>query len=278
MKNEKITVDNFISEKNLSIAWAKAFLKTIDAGINEISPLLIEVSELSGNRISETLSIRDTLDSELERVKKLSCNKNADVKKKSGASLMSVHATANTIFPLSLWKKKRERALLFKRYKKIFCKLQKEDKLNKYGTYFERLINFCPKNQQNGFNQLEKIIEIYQSGNRRRSALQATLLDPSKDLTAQRQRGFPCLQQVAFIPIENEELMIVGFYPKELIFERAYGNYLGLCRLGLFMAHEMGLRLSKMQCLIGVAKHSNFAKSELKKLEGKLKDLLKYHD
>ena len=32
-------------------------------------------------------------------------------------------------------------------------------------------------------------------------------------------------------------------------FERAYGNYLGLCHLGRFMAHEMGLTLSQVVCI-----------------------------
>ena len=31
--------------------------------------------------------------------------------------------------------------------------------------------------------------------------------------------------------------------------ERAYGNYLGLCRLGRFMAHEMGLKFDQMTCI-----------------------------
>ena len=33
------------------------------------------------------------------------------------------------------------------------------------------------------------------------------------------------------------------------MYERAYGNYLGLCRLGRFMAHEMGLTLSQIVCI-----------------------------
>ena len=35
---------------------------------------------------------------------------------------------------------------------------------------------------------------------------------------------------------------MTGFYATQYVVERAYGNYLGLCRLGEFMAHEMGLK------------------------------------
>jgi hypothetical protein len=40
----------------------------------------------------------------------------------------------------------------------------------------------------------------------------------------------------------------------QYLFERAYGNYLGLVRLGRFMAHEMGLQLERVVCMAAVAK------------------------
>jgi thymidylate synthase len=250
--------NHFVFEENLSLAWAKAFLKTIDVGVKEISPLVVVVSGIKDEEIPESESIRKLLD-----------------KKLSNTQLWSTHATANTIFPSSLWSKKRERSYLYERYLKIRDQLRKI-RPNCYGLYFERLIDFGLNNSSDskGVNQLEEVIEIFRSGNHRRSVLQASVFDPSKDLTKQRQRGFPCLQQVSFVPLENDELMISGYYPRELIFERAYGNYLGLCRLGHFMAHEMGLRLTKMQCMIGAAKYADKKKRDLEDLEGKLKELV----
>jgi len=40
----------------------------------------------------------------------------------------------------------------------------------------------------------------------------------------------------------------------QYLFERAYGNYLGLKRLGEFMAHEMSLRLERVICIAAVGK------------------------
>ncbi len=40
----------------------------------------------------------------------------------------------------------------------------------------------------------------------------------------------------------------------QYLFERAYGNYLGLKRLGDFMAHEMSLTLERVVCIAAVGK------------------------
>ena len=52
-----------------------------------------------------------------------------------------------------------------------------------------------------------------------------------------------------------------AFYATQLLFNKAYGNYLGLCRLGDFMAHEMGLTFERMNCFVGVAKIDNINKN-----------------
>ena len=44
-----------------------------------------------------------------------------------------------------------------------------------------------------------------------------------------------------------------AFYATQYMVERAYGNYLGLCRLGRFMAHELDMRLTRMTCFTGIA-------------------------
>ena len=162
---------------------------------------------------------------------------------------LSCQEVANTIFPNSLWNPQRPRADLYKRYLSIIHRVRKH-RGNRYGVYFQRLISFGSTDEaKESVNQLEFIISTWLGGNRRRSALQASLLDPWVDHTNQPVRGFPCLQQVAFAPGRDGSLTVTGFYAKQYIYERAYGNYLGLCRLGHFMAHEMGLTLSRVVCI-----------------------------
>ena len=176
--------------------------------------------KLRADTPSEVPSIRTILDQTLSGFGKHSCS-----------------TVASTIFPSSLWDPKKHRKELFARYEKILPDLRKYHG-NANGLYFERLIGFRE------FNQLNHIIETRLGGNHRRSAFQATIFDPNRDHTNQRQRGFPCLQQVIFSPRKNQELSITGVYATQYIFERAYGNYLGLYHLGQFVAHELGPRTS----------------------------------
>ena len=44
-----------------------------------------------------------------------------------------------------------------------------------------------------------------------------------------------------------------AFYAKQYMVERGYGNYLGLCRLGEFVAHELGLSLTRVTLHVGSA-------------------------
>jgi len=62
------------------------------------------------------------------------------------------------------------------------------------------------------------------------------------------------MQQVAFIPEGTNGLRISALYPMQYLWARAYGNYLGLMRLGQFMAAEMGLELTGLTCIALVAK------------------------
>lgn len=230
-----------IEESNLSVAWGKAFLEVVRAG--EIAPLVVVIKDLDNSEPPEVPAIREALDHALEAEGKGSC-----------------HTVANTIFPSRMWNPEADRQVLYKRYLRLLPRVRRHNN-NRYGVYFERLIAFGHDgNFQGGTNQLERIIQIWhQSLHRsrprrpRRTALQAALFDPRKDLTSQELRGFPCLQQIAFAWQGTNGLSVTGFYATQYIFERAYGNYLGLCRLGRFMAHEMGLRLAQVTCIASPA-------------------------
>jgi len=224
-----------IVENNLSVAWSKAFLKVFEAG--EIAPLVVVIEGLNNQDVPEVPSIRSELDFALATDKKAA----------------SCEETANTIFPNSLWNPQTDRHSLYARYNKIFPRIRKHRR-NRNGVYFQRLIDFGSNGDKHGVNQLEHVISTWRAGNHRRTALQAAIFEPARDHTNQRQRGFPCLQQVAFARTKDDGLAVTGFYAMQYIFGRAYGNYLGLCRLGQFMAYEMELTLSRVTCIATPAK------------------------
>jgi thymidylate synthase len=255
---------NYIEEKNLSIAWAKAFLSTLDAAGGEISPLMVKVTGFNNGVVLEDKNIRELI------------NGNTTLKLRYKLSKDYVETIAGTIFPQSLWNAKRERQLLYDRYSKTYPKM-KQARANYNGMYFQRLIAF-ENGDEYPINQLEHIIATWEKDVHRRSALQASIFDPRKDHTFQKQRGFPCLQQIAFTPLGtngSKGLRITGFYAKQLLFEKAYGNYLGLCRLGQFMAKEMGIELNEMVCIASVARYADrFAKQEIESIKQELRLLI----
>ncbi len=245
---------HYLVESDLSRAWARAFLAAMEPGVDEISPLCVAVMGLDEGRPAEETGIREALNGTLAAHDKL-----------------PVHTVANTIFPRSRWKPELGHERLFERYVKMLPMIKKADPhRNRNGTYFERMTAFGPDK----INQLEHIIDTYVGGNRRRSALQAVIFDPAKDHTDQPQRGFPCLQYVSFAPFDGTKLRVTGVYATQYLFEKAYGNYLGLYDLGRFMAHELGLELAQLNCIASVAKRGAPSKKSLRDLASELEGFL----
>jgi hypothetical protein len=241
----------FIKETNLSHAWGRAFLHIIDHPGKKISPLLISLSGFIDGGPQESQAIRQVLDHCLINNKK---------------PQQQIHTVANTIFPASYWKSaKLDRQKLFDTYLKSLPRIKALAKSkNRHGLYFERLISFDSNLEKSTNNQLEYIISQYNlHPDCRASMLQACIFDPKRDHSATAQLGFPCLQHISFVPDNKDKtLTINAFYATQQLFNKAYGNYLGLCRLGNFMAHEMGLNFDRMNCYVGIAKVDNVGKTD----------------
>lgn len=247
MKNNSRTAP--IHGHNLSDAWAKAFLSSFNSSGGELAPGIVSFDVDTGDNWElEIDSIRQALDDQL------------DIRKDS-ANTSNMETVAGTIFPETIWKRcGGDRKILFAEYEKMWPFIMK-CKSNKWGTYFRRLTAFGKANEKVTVCQLEKIISFWNDGGRRRSALQAALFDPYQDFRNGPFLGFPCLQQLIFHPKGSngsDGLEVMALYANQLLFEKAYGNYRGLYRLGKFMAGEMGLKLTGVTCM---ASHLTLCKS-----------------
>jgi len=217
---------------NLSLAWSEVFLKLLERGVDKLSPAVVSITDFEDSGLPvEYGPIREALDV---------------------INVQSSQTVASTIFPNSLWSPAAENDAqqLYDRYERVWPRIKKDHR-NRNGVYFRRLTAFSPKTTEGvstRVNQLQHVIDIFRGGNHRHSALQASILDPTRDHTNAPLRGFPCLQQVAFGG-EGEGLEVTGFYALQHHVSKAYGNYLGLCWLGRFMAKQMGLRLSQVTCV-----------------------------
>lgn len=256
MRNERV-----IEGGNLSDAWGKAFLLAFSSGSPLLNltvgfPVYGEADDLFDSSQNEICQIRSALDETLKLYQK-----------------HSVHTIANTIFP-SFWDSERPNDELYARYMTMWSRLKKHDG-NRKGTYFQRMIAYGLEGDvatEATVNQLKHVIETYVvEGNTRRSALSISITNPFTDHTHQRQRGFPCLQHVHFVPGKKDNsLTITGIYSTQLLFEKAYGNYLGLYRLGRFMAKNMGLKLVRVECnasRLNLFGDNDVSKSKLEKLK-----------
>lgn len=234
---------------NVSEAWARAYLKVVGSPGNEVAPLVVTFTGVTADRVEEHPDFRAALDA---------CLLENDMQK--------VDTVAGTIFPQSLWNFARDRAHLYEEYKANlpwYC--QQAMSKNRRGLYFARLTGFDmdPKTAEThepkdthmpGGNQLEFIIENCKKG-KRRSMFQAAIFDPHRDSVRDAQLGFPCLQHIQVLPdFDSKSLDLNAFYATQQIFEKGYGNYLGLARLASFIAGEVGIEKARVTCFIGVEK------------------------
>ncbi|WP_022693149.1 thymidylate synthase family protein [Ponticaulis koreensis] len=253
-----------IAQNSVSKAWAQALLYVLDHPGTEIAPLILSIDCVNGQYIDDP---SDPVYSALDAVL-------------STKGRPSIENVAFTIFP----ERYRQivggdRNALFDLYRRSFPRMQERKKsLNGRGLYFQRMIMYdgAPCNG----NQLEWILSQYQKRTSvRRSMLQATVFDARKDHVASAQLGFPCLQHVSFEPT-TAGLVLNAFYATQQLFDKAYGNYLGLLHLGQFMAAQMGTALVRLNVMVGVAKLERITKSDpaLKQLVAIAKALVENHE
>ena len=227
----------YIEGKNLSDAWVRTFKKCMETPRATIASAIVsfDIMEEDNSWQLETPEIRSALDSVLNKFKIVSANQS------------NIETVAGTIFPESVWKRsKNSREELFRIYDKMWPLIKKCRPANTHGTYFRRLTEF------KGTNQLKCIIDAWGKDIHRHSALQAGIFDPTEDHRCTPYLGFPCLQQVVFHPkgpSGSEGMNVVAFYANQYLLDKAYGNYLGLYRLGRFMAGQMGLVLKSVTCI-----------------------------
>jgi len=238
--------DRFVEADNLSLAWRRAIQLVGAPGRKEVAPLIVSMTGFDPQgHLAEDASIRKALDVLLRR-----------------RTCESVETVANTIFPISLWNPAASREQLFDRYRRISARVRKASRKNTRGRYFDRMIDNGAEGCE---NQLEFIIRAYRSRDAvRRSILQVAVFDPRKDHTPAARMGFPCLQHVTFAPTP-EGLSVNAFYATQYMVEKAYGNYVGLCHLGRFVAHELEIRLARVTCYAGIAE-LDVSKKDLKPL------------
>ncbi|WP_169973951.1 hypothetical protein [Tautonia rosea] len=251
---------NDFRESSIERAWSHVFLKAVAHPSCELAPFTMTIASDSG------LVLPDTLTHPLVRA--LDACLGANNKR-------PVEEVAFPLFPERVWRffdpDRHEFYAEYLRDQPTYVSW--EPHKNQGGTYFGRLIGFGVHHKTRELlpsagsstlgregNQIEHVIRRCQRSvelGRRvpRMQLQATTFDPFRDLTLTGQPKFPCLQHLTFdLDVRAGTLAMNAFYATQKLFVKAFGNWLGLCRLGRFVAGQSGLRLSRFTCFVGVQK------------------------
>jgi hypothetical protein len=241
------------SSPNLSLAWKGAFEYVMSVSDAMLRPTIVTIGGFDGPTPPEVSAIRSAVEADLQaRCRSLTCDR-----------------IAFTIFPHEFWKPGRPESELFEFYRKAYPKLiARAKKANSQwgrGTYFHRLI--APHDDYNQ-NQLAHVIARWNSRCHHGMVTQLSCREVPTDQNNSPRPGFPCLQQIGLsysrVGDGAYELWLNAFYPLQDMVTRAYGNYLGLCRLGSFLAHYMnGCRFAGLNCFVAKPSLGNVNKGDL---------------
>lgn len=172
--------------------------------------------------------------------------------------LRSVESVANTIFPADLYAPEFGREAARRLYENHRASREVLRRFN-HGReeYFDRMIDWPTTDRP--LNQLERVIEnlqrelksqgpkgsIYEIAVSQPVGEEIRIQDPERDKSIM---GFPCLSHLSFT-LRGSELDLVALYRNQHFISKAYGNLLGLSRLGCFVAREAGLQMGEVACL-----------------------------
>jgi thymidylate synthase len=259
-----------ISGDNLSSAWARALEQLASAengkGVNVV---------VAFTGASEDAAIRATLDKFIAEWRS----------QKQKAKIYPVATVANTLFPQALYRGEPGEEARDRLYRLNERAMRVQRRLREKETYFNRFVNWPGRES---INQLERVIE--------RLKAQLAAIDRKGPLSSAYElaasapndfafdgelrvntpgidnspMGFPCLSQISFTLVD-ERIHLAALYRNQDLVSRAYGNYVGLARLGSFIAREVGCQLGEVLC---VASHADAGFSQYGK--GRVQELVEH--
>lgn len=159
---------------------------------------------------------------------------------------------AHTIFPYKYYKAGTARDVLYKKYWRYF-RYTRTQAHRGWGTYFERMIRYAPDGNINqAVDQLATIIDAINGRRSNYGAAYAIVIPyPQKD--SKRKMGAPCLNyltvQVETVHGRGKRVNLLAVYRNHDFLERAYGNYLGLCKLLEYIAAETNSEIGSLTCI-----------------------------
>jgi thymidylate synthase len=172
---------------------------------------------------------------------------------------------AYTIFPYKLYRFGITKERLYKGYWKYF-KLTRRMAHRGWGTYFERMIKYQTPN--GNVDQLGRIINNINNHKVNYGAAHVIIIpQPHRDIN--KIMGAPCLNYIT-VQVEKADqstgrktISLLAVYRNHDFRARAYGNYLGLCKLLQYVAAETNSNIGKITC---ISSHAEVLKNDKRTL------------
>ena len=255
-----------INRPTLSEAWIDTFGAVLDIGGSAVNAIT------SWHADDEILAARNVLDDFITSRPKSS----------TPWPRWPINTVANTIFAAELYEEELGIEAL-----EVFSDLYLEGfevaKLaSPGGEYCHRMVAW-PSHDGEPINQLVDVatkLRRYADPDhsyRYSSDYEIALEDPVLDLRTLlpgRNRGpygFPCLSHIS-LTVQDGTVHLTALYRNQHLVKKAYGNYVGLARLGRALCHHAGLKLGTVTVVathadaeIGIAK--GFGEAELRRLQ-----------
>lgn len=182
--------------------------------------------------------------------------------------LEPLETVASTLFPAALAARCAGPGELAERYRRMYPVLKRYPG-NRRGTYFGRLVSY-PAASKVSVDQLGTVIDRLRSqatGTKMAAAYEIDIADAADETEEtgsellvhaagkdNSYRGFPCLSHISFQLDRGGRVHAAALYRSHYMFERAYGNYLGLGRLLAYIAEQAELACGTLTVVAGHAR------------------------
>lgn len=253
-----MNTDLVIHGDNLSVAWARTAIAVAAEDKHKACHVITRIADPT----TEDPRIREMVDGILAE-----------------RDLAPTSTVANTLFPRALVRQTPDPEALGKRYMDLLPTIKHLDSENARGTYFERLVNYATPNGH--LNQLAELVRRFKvevaaaekSSTGPKTAryevgfeqLAASLpvLEAERDTNP---IGFPCLSMLSF-QLDGGHIHAIAHYRSHYLFQRAYGNYLAVCRLLCYVSEQVGLTPGRVTVVAGYAQVDRYRKSSVDVLD-----------
>jgi thymidylate synthase len=228
--------DRYIAAPNLSRGWLETIRLVAGIPGRKAVHVIVRIADPT----IEDPTIRTAAQNLIDR-------RNA----RSRDDVPDIETTRNTIFPAAWARRTPGPAELAAYYRERYTKQGLRGfNQNGRGTYFGRIVAYPRENGQPAdqlTDTVRKIKAELAAGSNKRSRYELNIYNERKDRSPM---SFPCLAHLS-VHLHQRKVHMQAIYRNEYLVGRAYGNYLGLAELQVYIAHHAGAGLGELLMTLG---------------------------